>query len=215
MRLNWGKVIPWCIMGILVILVIYFLEAEEFDFVRALEDEDSYLIHREELIPREEVTSFIAADGKLMLHYADTELVNVYSSAGKFLFGIQISDGSNGSTGIAYRDGLLYIKGRLSGIYVFAQDKLVQFEEQGIRNAQYDVLDDLFPSETCHTDEGYTYFYVAEGNKIIRTDVNETVDFLVLPQKNPNINVILCAIVVLISGIGFFDEKKKARSNEL
>lgn len=208
MRFHRWQTILWCILGILAVLVIYFFEAEEFDIVRALEDEDSYLIHREELIPREEVTSFIAADGKLMLHYADTELVNVYSSSGAFLYGMQITDGNNGSTGIAYRDGLLYIKGRTSGIYVFSQDQLVQFENQSIYNEGYDPLDELFPSETCHTDEGCTYYYVAEENKILRTDVSETVDFLVFPQKNPYIIPIFYVMIVILTGIAFFDERK-------
>lgn len=183
MKIKIIKTIYICALLALVITAVCLFASEDFDSIPPLEGDGNYLLHTSPLIPRESPGMFIAEDGKLFIFYIDSELVNVYTVLGDYLYGIQFPDGQNGKSEILDKDGLLYVDARTSGIYVFQETKLLRFEEQNIYNDGYDELKQVFSGIEDHKDGEYAYFYVEETNKIMRRNNTESETVLQFPQK--------------------------------
>lgn len=196
------KIIYWFVFALLIFAAVYLRMHDEFDTIPAIKEENGYLIHHEPLCPYERVTSYIAEDGKLFIHYADTELVTVYSTVGEFLYGVQIEDGQNGSTDIAYAGGCLYIVGRGSGIYVFRDTELVRYEEQNFDNPEYDLLEPVFTGEHDHTEGDVLFVYDAEANKMNCMGNGESEDVIQFAQESPAFLAVL-AVLVVMAVVGF------------
>ena len=196
------KITYWSVFALLVLAAVYLREHDEFDTVPPIKEENGYLIHYEPLCPYESVTSYIAEDGKLFIHYVDTELVTVYSTAGEFLYGIQIEDGQNGSADIAFADDCLYIMGRVSGIYVFRDTELVRYEEQSIDNPKYDLLEPLFVGEHDHTEGDALFVYDAKANKMSCLDNGSSEDIIQFAQESP-VFLAVMAVLVVMAVVGF------------
>ena len=85
---------------------IWLITKEEFDSIPKIGDEDKskYVIHRTELVPREDITSFCVDNGNIYIYYDETALVNVYGTDGSFKYGIQISTMKNSHGRIRAKD---------------------------------------------------------------------------------------------------------------
>lgn len=180
------KIIYIIVFLILVITGICLYESEEFDRIPSLEGDGNYLLHTDPLVPRESPDLLIAADGQLFLFYIDTELVNVYTTSGDYLYGIQFPDGQNGKSDMFYKDGSLYVNARGSGIYVFQGTQLLRFEEQHYQNKGHDELEEIFTGAEDHQDGEYTYFHEENTNKIMRRNAVGSENVLQFPQKKYN-----------------------------
>lgn len=185
------KMIYWVILAAIAGCLILQLSSEEFDTIRPIEGDGTYLIHSEAYIPREDADIMIVGDGKIHLFYIENELVNVYTTSGEFLHGLQFPDYQNGISDMAFHQGLLYVDARLSGIYVFDGTELIRFELQHTQNKGHDELEEMFDGEYPHTDGEYLYTYVAENNKVIRSGNGITEDVLRFPRKSPHMNALL------------------------
>lgn len=208
MKRNVVKAVYLIVLLVLVIAAVRLMGSEKFDLVRPIEGGGNYLLHPEEQIPREAPDLLIAEDGKLFLFYIDTELVNVYTVTGEYLYGIQFPDGRNGFSDMIYRDGFLYVDARVSGIYVFQGTELLRFEEQNINNENYDELEAVFTGEEDHADGGYTYTYVEETNRIIRFESGVSEVVIQFPQRKfDGISFVILAAVMLVAGRFIWEEK--------
>lgn len=193
------------LVGIVIALVLS-LASEEFDTLLALNAEGTYLIHEEALIPREDADILLAAENKLYLYYKNSELLNVYSTDGQFLYGIQFPDYQNGIATFLYMDGLLYADIPLSGIYIFDDCALVRYDDS---TAYYLEIRDLFTEEYPNSDGEYTYIYVAETNRVLRTGKGEPEVLLRFPQKNPHYAAILWLLFFwILGGCRYWDKSK-------
>ena len=84
----------------------------------------------EERIPQNKYSFQTVSDGTIVcLYYDSLGLVNVYSSGGGFLYGIEVGHLRNGKGAIALENGLLYVKARGNVIYVFDGMKLIDWAE--------------------------------------------------------------------------------------
>ena len=186
------------IIGI-VLTGVFLYKYEEFSQVRPHEGKGEYLLHTTPQIPRESPEMLIAEDGKLILYYIDSELVNVYTVSGDYLYGIQFPDAQNGKTDMHYEEGLLYVDARLSGIYVFQDTQLLRFEEQSIYNDRHDELEKVFTGEEDHEDGGYTYVYVNDSNRVLRSNEDGAETVLQFPQRkyDPGSFLVLTLLVLL------------------
>lgn len=209
-----GKVIKAVYLIVLLALVIaafWVMDSEDFDSVRPIEGDGNYQLHPQEQIPRTAPDILIAEDGKLFLFYIDTELVNVYTDAGEFLYGIQFPDGRNGRSDMMVKDGLLYVDARVSGIYVFDGTALLRFEEQSIHNGNYDELEAVFTGEADHADGGCIYSYVEETNRIVRSGSDGPVVVIQFPQRKfDGPSFVVLAAVMLFIGRFIWEEKHDA-----
>lgn len=191
MKERFIKILYWTVLALLAAGIVWQISSEEFDRVLPIEGDGTWLLHHEEQIPREDVDIMIVEDGKIHLFYIDNELVNVYTTSGQFLYGFQFPDYQNGISDMMYREGLLYVDARLSGIYVFDGTELIRFEQHHSQNEGYDELQALFTGEYPHTDGEYLYTYVAETNKVIRSGNGETEDIMLFSQKSSHYNAFL------------------------
>ena len=107
MKDNWVRILGWSVFIAIAFVAVTMMSNEEFDAVRPLQDKTAHIIHEQELIPKENVDIFIAGDGKLFVFFIDNELINAYDAAGSFLYGIQLPDGQNGISDMAYQNGTL------------------------------------------------------------------------------------------------------------
>ena len=206
MKIKISTLLCLTVVVILAVYSIWLYESAGFHTVRSLQEEDGYLIHNEEMIPVEYVADLVVGEGKLFVHYENSELVNVYSTSGEFLYGIQIEDGSNGFAGICLQDGLLYFAGKSTGIYIFRGVEFVEMIPSTSGNLE--IFDNNAKLET----DGFTYHYVKEDNKIIRANSSVTEDLLVFPRKD--FEEILCfAGCVLCLYCAVFMERGESRKN--
>ena len=134
-------------------------------------------------IPRAFPDILIAEDRKLYLFYSEAELLNVYDQSGEYLYGFQFPDGQNGRNDVCCQNGLLYVKARGSGIYVFRDMQLLRFEEQHNQNSGYDELEHVFTGETDHQDGEYRYVYVNETNSLLRFDQSGSETVIQFPER--------------------------------
>lgn len=186
---------------IIIIIALVLVESEEFDRIAPLEGDGEYLIHETPLIPRESPGLMIAEDGRLFLFYIESELVNVYDTSGHYLYGLQFPDTDNDISDMCYRDGLLYVDARLSGIYVFQDTQLLRFELQHYQNKGHDELEAVFPEEEDHQDGEYVYSYLESANQILRSRGEETEIVVQFPQRKYSpIAFAYVGIVMLIAG---------------
>ena len=195
-----AKVIYALAMLGIVVLWISLGQSESFDRVRPIERDEGYVLHRNALIPRDFPDILIAEDHKLYLFYSDTELLNVYDTSGEYLYGFQFPDGQNGINDVCCKNGLLYVKARSSGIYVFEGMQLLRFEEQHYMNSGYDELESAFNGETDHQDGGYTYEYETETNRLLRFDQYGSETVIQFPERkyDPISFVILVLFLILL-----------------
>lgn len=193
---------------VLVIAAVWLMGSEEFDRVRPIEGRGNYLLHPQEQIPREAPDLLIAEDGALYLFYIDTELINVYTAAGEYRYGLQFPDGQNGRSDMTVKDGLLYVDARVSGIYVFEDTELLRFEAQSIHNESYGELEAVFTGEEDHADGGCTYSYVEETNRIIRSGPDGSAVVIQFPQRKfDGVSFVVLAAVMVFAGRFIWEEK--------
>ena len=162
----------------------WLLSNEHFDTIPTIEGEDKseYILHRTQLLPREDITSFAVDDGKIYIYYDKAALINVYGTDGSFRYGIQISTIPNGRGDIAALDGKLYIESRRSIIFIFQDEQLVDSIEPVNSYEKYISARAIFSSEKKTADDIYNYQLSVSNNDIIRQDTLETV--IDLPQKS-------------------------------
>lgn len=162
----------------------WLLSNEHFDTIPTIEGEDKseYILHRTQLLPREDITSFAVDDGKIYIYYDKAALINVYGTDGSFRYGIQISKIPNGRGDIAALDGKLYIESRRSIIFIFQDEQLVDSIEPDNSYEKYISARAIFSSEKKTADDIYNYQLSVSNNDIIRQDTLETV--IDLPQKS-------------------------------
>ena len=209
MKDNWVRILGWSVFIVIAFVAVTMMSNEEFDAVRPLQDKTAHIIHEQELIPKENVDLFIAGDGKLFVFFIDNELINVYDAAGSFLYGIQLPDGQNGISDMAYQDGKLYVDNRGSGYYVFEDGNLLRFERGSINNEARKELEPFFIGEYAHTDGETTYLYVEEENKFIRNTNGCAEDFLQFPKRNENIIPLLLLGFMVLSATEYWTQKKE------
>lgn len=197
-------------LALVIVLLtgVILLSMEDFDQVRAIEGDGTYLLHSQELTPRETPDILNVDDGKIFLYYIETELVNAYSVSGEFLYGIQFPDYQNGVSDMICHDGLLYVDARGSGIYVFRDKELLRFEEQHYQNSAHKELGLVFTGEENHEDSGYTYYYVKDENRIMRRggDAPETV--IQFPERKLNEFVWMMLFTAIVT-VGYLWSKKE------
>lgn len=177
---------------------LWLMSREGFASVRTLDADYWWIVTDEEQVPRDEADQLIAADGVLYLYYEQYGYVNAYRTDGTFLRGYQVASKGNGRGGIGYADGVLYINGRVSGIYAFEGEELLEFEEQSIHNPDYDGYEEIVKTSRPVTDGGYTYYYNAESGQITRAKPGQPLETVVrLPVKDGNVEVLIFANLAL------------------
>lgn len=209
MKDKWVRILGWSVFIVIAFVAVTMMSNEEFDAVRPLQDKTAHIIHEQELIPKENVDIFIAGDGKLFVFFIDNELINAYDAAGSFLYGIQLPDGQNGISDMAYQHGKLYVDNRGSGYYVFEDGNLLRFERGSINNEARKELEPFFIGEYAHTDGETTYLYVEEENKFIRNINGCAEDFLQYPKRNENIIPLLLLGFMVLSAMEYWAQKKE------
>ena len=177
----------------------WLLSDEHFDTIPTIEGEDKseYILHRTQLLPREDITSFAVDDGKIYIYYDKAALINVYGTDGSFRYGIQISTIPNGRGDIAALDGKLYIESRRSIIFIFQDEQLVDSIEPDNSYEKYISARAIFSSEKKTADDIYNYQLSVSNNDIIRQDTLETV--IDLPQKSSSAERLLLAGLFLLA----------------
>ena len=162
----------------------WLLSNEHFDTIPTIEGEDKseYILHRTQLLPREDITSFAVDDEKIYIYYDKAALINVYGTDGSFRYGIQISTIPNGRGDIAALDGKLYIESRRPIIFVFQDDQMIESIDPNSSYEKYISARAIFSSEKKTADDIYNYQLSVSNNDIIRQDTLETV--IDLPQKS-------------------------------
>lgn len=176
----------------------WLMSKEGFDTVRPVDEDYAWCVFDQEHVPRREADGLVAADGVVYLHYEKYGYVNAYRTDGTFLRGYQVAAGRNGVGGIGYADGILYIDGQCSGIYLFREGELVGFEEQSTKNPFYKEAEARMASSRPVTDGGYTYYYDAAAGQIGRFKPGQALETVVqLPVKDPNVETLIYANLVL------------------
>lgn len=194
------KVIYAAVILCVVVLWIHLYQSETFDQVRPIEGDGEYVLHHAALIPRDSPDILIAEDDKLYLFYTNTELLNVYTTSGDYLYGFQFPDGQNGKSGVHCKNGFLYVNARGSGIYVFQDTQLLRFEEQHYLNSGYDELESMFTGEDDHQDGEYIYEYVKDTNTILRSNQDGAEVVLQFPARkyDPSSFALLLLLLILL-----------------
>ena len=177
----------------------WLLSNEHFDTIPTIEGEDKseYILHRTQLLPREDITSFAVDDGKIYIYYDKAALINVYGTDGSFRYGIQISTIPNGRGDIAALDGKLYIESRRSIIFIFQDEQLVDSIEPDNSYEKYISARTIFSSEKKTVDDMCNYQLFLSNNDIIRQDTQETV--INLPQKSSTTERLLITGLFLLA----------------
>ncbi|MDD6883630.1 MAG: hypothetical protein PUD50_07980 [Eubacteriales bacterium] len=182
-----------------LLIVGILLNSEDFSRVDKLDGKDdrgAFLILDEEVVPREDVETFLVSDGFLFLFYDDVGIVNVYTVDGAFQYGIQIFTSTSGCGAMNYSDGLLYIESRLNVRYVFEKKICKQciICEYRVNEEEYKRLDPFFEDVPDREWDGASYSLSSDQSEIlrIRQDGTETV-VLALPKKNPYVYTFLAA----------------------
>ena len=177
----------------------WLLSNEHFDTIPTIEGEDKseYILHRTQLVPREDITSFAVDDGKIYIYYDKAALINVYGTDGSFRYGIQISTIPNGRGDIAALDGKLYIESRRSIIFIFQDEQLVDSIEPDNSYEKYISARTIFSSEKKTVDDMCNYQLFLSNNDIIRQDTQETV--INLPQKSSTTERLLITGLFLLA----------------
>lgn len=209
MKDKWIRILGWSVFIAIAFIAVAMMSNEEFDTVRPLQEKDEHIIHEQELIPKENVDIFIAGDGKLFVFFIDNELINVYDELGSFLYGIQLPDGQNGRSDMAFLDGKLYVDNRGSGYYVFDGRELLRFERGIVSNEERKELEPFFTGEYAHTDGKVTYLYVEEKNKFIRNINGCAEDFLQYPKRNENVIPLLMLGFMVLGAMEYWAQKKE------
>ena len=210
MKDKWVRILGWSVFLIIAFVSVTMMSNEEFDMVRPVQDKNTHIIHETELIPKEDVDLFLVGDGKLFVFFIDNELINVYDDTGAFLYGIQLPDGQNGISDMAFRDGKLYVDNRGSGYYVFEGNRLLRFERGSIDNETRKELELFFTGEYNNKHQETTFLYVAEENKFIRNTQGYLEDFLQFPKQNENVIPLLIIGFAILSATECWMERKKS-----
>ena len=209
MKDKWVRILGWSVFIAIAFVAVTMMSNEKFDSIRPLQDKTAHIIHEQELVPKEDVDLFIAGDEKLFVFFIDNELINVYDDTGSFLYGIQLPDGQNGVSDLAYQDGKLYVDNRGSGYYDFHGKDLLRFERGSVYNEARKELELLFTGEYAHTDGEATYLYVREENKFIRNINGCAEDFLQFPKRNKNVIPLLVLGFMVLSVTESCAQKKE------
>lgn len=214
MKDKWVRILGWSVFIAIAFVAVTMMSNEEFDEVRPLQDKTAHIIHEQELVPKENVDIFIAGDGKLFVFFIDNELINVYDDTGVFLYGIQLPNGQNGRSDMAYQDGKLYVDNRGSGHYVFDGKNLLRFERGSVYNEARKELEPFFTGEYSHSDGETTYLYVQEENRFLRNTNGCAEDFLQFPKRNKIIIPLLVLDLALLFVLTYWQEERNKPSGK-
>lgn len=202
--------ILYSLLCCIVVCAVFFaamwlLSEESFDSIPTIEGEDKskFILHRTELIPREDITSFAVDNEKIYVFYDETALVNVYDTAGSFEYGIQIATIPNSHGDIAALDGKLFVKSRRPVIFVFQEDQMIACIDPNSSYEEYISARETLFGEKNVTDGEHEYQLSASSNDIIRRDTQETV--IDLPQKSQMAEHLLIAglLAIFLSAYGY------------
>lgn len=184
-----------CIALLCIFLTASWLRSKEgFDDVPLLEGENKmqYVLHQAELVPREDIRSFIVDSEKIYLLYDNAALVNVYGTDGRFQYGIQVSTIKNGHSDIAVVNGSLYFDSRRSIVFVFQGTQLVKTFDPNMNQEDYLSTRTYFSAENTSS----TYELSASGNTIVDKNTREAV--IDLPQKSKSAEYLTLLGLILL-----------------
>ena len=174
------------------------LGRESFDDVPLIESEkEEYILHRKELVPREEIESIVVAGGRIYILYDRTALINVYRTDGTFEYGIQLPTFQKGRGDIAVMRGDLYVRSRRGDIYVFRDDKLLECIDSSRSYDRYIVARSVFDGENIPFD-GMHYYQISEESKDIIIEGTNTI-VVDLPEKSHRAEQLLNAGLLILA----------------
>lgn len=155
------------IIGILLIVAsVWWYTQEDFSILVPIAEEN-FAIHEQEMIPREEITSFLVTEDRIYVYYDKSGLVNAYYLDGTYDFGIQVPTIKSGKGDIAYKDGYLFVELRRSVIDVFSKDLLVHQIAITSNRDEYMELREIFTAEKNHATETAMYSLADSKKEII------------------------------------------------
>ena len=197
MKLKWFVAICTIIPCVCLLFVLFLLHNEDFSRIPELRENENYFIHRDELVPRENIESFLIAEKKIFVLYNHASLVNVYNVDGLFLYGIQVPTAQNGRSDMIYQDGKLYIWTRQSDIYIFRGDELLDLLAPEDKTGQYVSCKCLFDLEKNHSSGTDIYLLSDDKSNIIHSSTMSPV--LDLPKKSNAIENLVCFAMVFVA----------------
>lgn len=200
------------IVGILLLVAsVWWYTQEGFSILVPIA-EKNFAIHKQEMIPREEITSFLVTDDRIYVYYDRSGLVNAYHLDGTYDFGIQVPTIKSGKGDIAYEDGYLFVALRRSVIYVFSKDLLVHQVAITSKRDEYMELKEIFTKEKDHATK--TAMYSLADNKkeiILQSTEKIVIDSPKTSKLAKNLMVAGLLILGISLGIGtksFFPNKE-------
>ncbi|MBE6616791.1 MAG: hypothetical protein E7627_02425 [Ruminococcaceae bacterium] len=178
---------------------IWLMSREGFNSIVQIRNEDrsKYVVHRTELVPREDITSFCVDNENIYIFYDETALVNVYGTDGSYKYGIQISTKRKGRGNITAFNGKLYIESRRAIVFVFQEDQLVEIIYPDNDHEKYDTISELCWGEKNTSDGEHNYQLSESGNDIIRQYTLEII--CDLPEKSKLSDNLLHLGLILLS----------------
>ena len=192
----------------IMVSAVYLLGQESFATLSVIEQDSDYRLLDTELVPREEMTSFVIAEDKVYTYYDRSGLVNVYFLDGSFCYGIQVPTLKSGKGDIALHEGLLIINSRRSFVYFFDEGELVDLFQPIDKPDRYLALRELFSQEKNHEDGANVYQLSPSSNDIVSTD--NTSVLIDLPEKSKLAdNLLIAGMLLLGLSITFYKELKK------
>lgn len=190
------------IIGLIVfinaIILVVSLSHNEFAHIKALKENELYRIYDVECVPMTDVTTFCVSDGTIVLYYEESGLTNIYALDGTFQYGLQTATSRNGHGDIMYHNGYLYIMSRPNRIYIFDETELVDTFLPSDNRAEFLRIEEMMRSNTQHSLDGETYYYLENVNKIAKTSLSgEMTDIIVLPERDSD--AVTAFVLLLIS----------------
>lgn len=191
-----------CVLGVIGMLTIASIYNRDFDQIIPVEEKNHIIIHESPLIPYDEISSMVVADGMIFLHYDAKGLVNVYNTDGEFQYGLQVKTIPNGAGDIVYIDGKLYVYARGNIIYVFEKTELIniiEFRAGSPENIIFEQYADLFSAEKQNEYLGKTYYLLKSENQVTRVDGKNQFETVIKLPNNTNYSNNAVYMLVLIS----------------
>lgn len=193
------------VLGILLIVASVWCHKQEGFSILAPIAEKNYSIHGHEMIPREEITTFLVADDRIYVYYDRSGLINVYHLDGTYDFGIQVPTIKSGKGNIAYEGGYLFVELRRSVIYMFAKDLLVHQVAIKTKRDEYLELREIFSKEKNHTSKTNLYSLADNKKEIV---LQETGEIVINSPKPSKLAKSLMVTGLLVIGISLGVEQK-------
>lgn len=188
------------VVALCIILLSYWRNEEGFCTVKPLDNNEDYVLHESELVPRDELTEFLVTKENIVLFYDYPGMVNVYALNGTFLYGLQVQTLQNGRGSVAHDGNYLYVHSRGHKLYVFDGPELVQSLFQEYDSVTYNRINCLMDDAVNHSLDGITYYYNSVTNAIEKAGIDQPIKTVIgLPQKNPNISFVAFTLLLCVS----------------